>query len=841
MLSWMNKWPILGVWMAVAVVFGACGAAGDEDRERDPASATDVGHADDTEQSGDIEQPEDVGQSDDIEQPEDVGQSDDVAVDTGDVSGQDIEGDPSADVDRRVDCDLSEDGCTARLIPLWTAQGQVHGFAEGGDGTLYVGGSFRSLAMPADTNSMGSFALSDGQVDLDWPGVNGTVAAFASDGSGGLYLGGTFTHVGGEPRASLAHVRADGTLTSWNPAVDGSLADLPGYENVKSIAVRDGIVYVAGDLQQANGEARRGFAAFDADGQLLEWDPASEMTAFGTGIRRVLVVGDVLFVGGRFNQIVGEERTALAAFDLDHQLLPFAPQIGASSTPSVTVLTHGGDTLYFGGAFDSVGGETRARLGAVTLDGEVTPWNPPEVVGTFEALLWHAGRIYLAGQIRFSEGDGSTNRARVLAFSGEDQGDVLDWHVNLARSISFGLPIGGESLGLHPVSDGILIVGEFEHVFFDGDRGTDGTVGSLPTRYNAALVGFDGELRAWRADVLGSANAAFTLGDHVIIGGRFEVSEIVHRAALAAFRLDGTITDFDAGATGSLDRSHYPSVWGLLWHQGLLYVGGDFSSIGGQARPGLAALSAAGEASAWSPEPSGSRGLRQIALGDSRIHVGLLGQQNTPNLRSLQSFDVASGAPGWGASGFGVRSLLAADGQLFVGGSFRRIAGEDREDFAVFGLDGQITEQTIDFDDSFFNGNPRLDTLAWMDDTLYISGRFTGIGGESRPGFAAFDRAGALTGLAADWDHARVSAMAAGGGWIFLGTSGPRDGLLEDDAGQSHFLVAMDPTGTVVPWAPQARSITSLHWVNGLLFAEGTFELDSGEAFRGWVLFTFSE
>src|ERR1700754_2252442 len=91
--------------------------------------------------------------------------------------------------------------------------------ALGAGNMLYAGGSFAGVA--ARTGHWVRFDGS-GARDPAWPEVDGSVDAVASDGAGGWFIGGRFTHVGGQPRARLAHVGANGEVEpAWGPAVTG--------------------------------------------------------------------------------------------------------------------------------------------------------------------------------------------------------------------------------------------------------------------------------------------------------------------------------------------------------------------------------------------------------------------------------------------------------------------------------------------------------------------------------------------------------------------------------------------------------------------------------------------
>ena len=129
-------------------------------------------------------------------------------------------------------------------LNLLGANGDVYSMARSGN-TLYIAGSFRSVGENA-----GGLVRVDGRTGealRPYPKVAGYVNVMVPDGSGGWYIGGQFTGVAGVPRACLAQIRADGSLTDWNPRVTGS----PGYitpPSVITLAVSGDRVLVGGDF-----------------------------------------------------------------------------------------------------------------------------------------------------------------------------------------------------------------------------------------------------------------------------------------------------------------------------------------------------------------------------------------------------------------------------------------------------------------------------------------------------------------------------------------------------------------------------------------------------------------
>ncbi|MGM0813520.1 MAG: hypothetical protein ACQEUC_11955, partial [Pseudomonadota bacterium] len=88
------------------------------------------------------------------------------------------------------------------------------------EGTTYLGGAFTRFGLRSGHGVL--LNAQTGQARA-FPLVNGNVLATAADASGGFYIGGDFTEVGGKPRNGLAQIRANGTLTDWNPDAGGTV------------------------------------------------------------------------------------------------------------------------------------------------------------------------------------------------------------------------------------------------------------------------------------------------------------------------------------------------------------------------------------------------------------------------------------------------------------------------------------------------------------------------------------------------------------------------------------------------------------------------------------------
>src|SRR6185295_15039739 len=124
----------------------------------------------------------------------------------------------------------------------------------------------------------------------------------------GWYLGGQFASVRRLPRTNLAHVRADLTVSPWNPGTNGL---------VYAIAASGSSVYVGGQFTMVGGQTRHKLAAVNATtGAVTSWTP-NPVWDFGGGeeVQSLLVNAGTVYVGGAFSTIGEQTRFYLAAVD----------------------------------------------------------------------------------------------------------------------------------------------------------------------------------------------------------------------------------------------------------------------------------------------------------------------------------------------------------------------------------------------------------------------------------------------------------------------------------------------------------------------------------------------
>src|SRR5262245_29351643 len=348
------------------------------------------------------------------------------------------------------------------------------------DSTLYVGGSF-SFVGPVT----GAGLTVDSVTALPtagFPLVNGTVIAAVPDGAGGWFLGGQFTSVGANPRANLAHVLADLTVSPWDPGTDGV---------VRALLLKDHVLYVGGDFLSLGGTPRtRAGAVDDTLGAVTAWNPVanSSVRAFAAG-------PTFLFVGGQFTAIGGQLKNRIAA--LDYTTGAADDLWDANANGSVLALWYDPveAVLYAGGQFNNISATFRNRIAALDpLTGQTTLWNAGSNNAVFSIVV-NAGIVYVGGQFT---NIGGQVRNRIAALSSATA-LATPWDPN-ANNIVQTLSLSGNTL---------YVGGDFL------------SIGGQSRSRVAALDTGSGLATPWNPSAFGTVSAVSIVQGEVFVGGSF--------------------------------------------------------------------------------------------------------------------------------------------------------------------------------------------------------------------------------------------------------------------------------------------------------------------------------
>ncbi|MGA1502489.1 MAG: hypothetical protein ACO38Z_07730, partial [Candidatus Nanopelagicales bacterium] len=392
--------------------------------------------------------------------------------------------------------------------------GSVYDVTVGPDGTTYAVGRFDYVG--AATGGVASLDASTGNVNRNFPRVDGYVDVAIPDGTGGLFIGGTFGFVDGMPRGGLARLLADGSVDpDWTPSVSTS--------NVASMARVGDTLYIGGTYSTITDDtgsySRQNIAALNASTVAVQsWNPGAN-----GDVVTMATDDSAIYIGGLFTTFDSQPLTRLAAVDIT------SGTVVAGWTPnpnqSVRSIAVRGDTVYVGGDFTAIGGVSRNKAAAVTSvatgSGTATTWNP-NVGGQVDTLAIDDTTIYLGGD--FTTAGGQT-RNYAAGFRSDDNGTLLNWNPNFNSRV----------LSLVATADSVYAAGGFTQAN-----------GGTSRSYLAQTDKTSGTLTAWDPSAKGGnmALTALSFSGTIVVGGDFTHVNTLPRQNIAAFDNDGRATSW---------------------------------------------------------------------------------------------------------------------------------------------------------------------------------------------------------------------------------------------------------------------------------------------------------
>ncbi|MBP7515740.1 MAG: T9SS type A sorting domain-containing protein, partial [Flavobacteriales bacterium] len=515
------------------------------------------------------------------------------------------------------------------------------------DGTVYLCGTFTDLN-GVQRAGLGALDGITGETTGWAPEPTGAVHCLATKGDT-VFVGGEFTAINGIQRPYLAALHAvDGTLTAWDPQAVGWVND---------ILVVGNRLYLMGSFTMLGGQVRSGFGAVDhMNGAPFPWAPAVEEGGMINGCMDY--ANGLIYAGGSFMKIDGQQRIRLASFDaVTGALTDWAP--GANDF--ISGIHVSGSHVFTTGLFTSTCGKTRNGVCALDLStGAATDWDA-RIETQHPVLAIHAtsDRIYLGGLFGEVAGEERDHVAAVDAITG-----VLDtWD---------------------PGADNdVWAIKTHESRVFVGGQFT--TLGGLPRSGVGAVDINTGLVDAWAPELDFWVKAFAFSGDSVFIGGSFYTVNGTDRERVAALDVNTAVLfgwDADLNLIGSEVRD-------LELVGNTLYMAGGFNSVGGLPRAGFAAVDkSTALPTDWDPTDTLSTGYG-LAMTQGFAHVG--GFLNVAGqVGKMVSTDPLSGASqNWIVDPYGAVGDFDAAGNIAIvaGWLNDRIDGEPVEYYAAYAFD----------------------------------------------------------------------------------------------------------------------------------------------------------
>jgi|GEM_PF-4311867 hypothetical protein len=415
--------------------------------------------------------------------------------------------------------------------------------------------------------------------------------------------------------------------------------------------------------------------------------------------------------------------------------------------------------------------------------------------------------------------------------------------------------------------------------------GAFGNIGGQPQAYLAALSPTNGALLAWNPGLDADVRGTCLTGGLLYVGGNFSQAGAAPRSRLACFDLTGALpalTTWDPGANGTVERiqataslayaagvftvaggqprNYFVELdasggtgwatsfdaqvhilptnhgWAVALDSGHLYLGGAFTSAGGQPRINAACFdlptAGSGVLDTWRADTDAGtvetllRDGTFVYLGGSFARVNGVIRHNLARVdavtAAMDAWDPCVGGPVDGL-------CLFNTGQLLVQGLFWQAGGVDRQGLACLNLSTGLPDAFAS-DLTRAAGTASAKSLTISGAALVVGGAFDAISGAARSNLAALDL---VTGAPLAWapnPDGEVRALAAGPGpEIFLG------GAFANAGGAARAGLAASPltgTGTVNGINPGCDGTVSALLVGsgGFLFVGGSFATLGGGA-----------
>jgi len=703
--------------------------------------------------------------------------------------------------------DTGNAGLTVGEHPL--VNGQVNISIPDGQGGWYIGGNFTEV----DGQLRKNLAHIRQNLTLDQNFNAGLISgvsepqvwSLALDSTTNtLYVGGIFSSIDGQARTALASINSvNGDLLNWSPNLTSSFYS----PQVTALAFdsSDNTLFVGGYFLAINGQTREATASFDTtNGELTSWTPnisggpyIYSMRVYGFALDSA---NDLIYIGGKFRNTNGAPSHLVRVNTSTGQEVPLSAQIilGAAADDSVNalVLDAPNNILYLGGGFVSVGGEVRNGIASInTSNGQVTTWNPIITGSLFNgrvntlALDAVNDTIYVGGYFNSVNG-WAINR---LAAINTNSGALDPWRHSLAGGLNTSNDRPVHTLSLNPSNNEIYVGGDkiVRGVFRNRIAALDVTTGQPTSWGDGLLTGPDDSISAIEAATNGTVYIA---GSFSSVGGQ-------NRVNLASITSDGQVTSWNPIFPGvvkindieldeenntlyvggnirvnhirtvylasinmttsvvtplsvtSTDRN--PDVLSLALDSAndILYVGGDFISLGGQLRNILGAINTnTGLATSWDPgmPPNSIDPWPEVYAvelsNDGTLYVG--GRFGHSSGRTnLMSFITSTGEVG-GLNLYVVNTVYAlandpTNNVMYVGGQFTSVGGQSREGLAALNsVTGTLFPWNPILSIPVFTKFARAIEVSPVGSMISVGGRFTRVNNDDRYSFAVFSSDG---------------------------------------------------------------------------------------------------
>ena len=554
----------------------------------------------------------------------------------------------------------------------------------------------------------------------DFPIMFDKVNGVCPDGNGGWYVASTFTSLGGVQTKNIARFNAD--LSINQNFVQSNTLGSGAYR--QTLEVIDKYVYVS--------------TSYDANIQgvqiknLIRLDTATGVidTSFHPNpngkINAIYANDTAIFIGGLFNEVAGQPRNRIAAFNrISGELLNWNPNIIDTDNKGVSKILAHNNHLYVAGGFSHIGDSARSFLAEFDGSGNLTNMNLNMNYFWLHGISDMVAKdslLYLSGY--FSLNYKGVSRTHFAVFNLTTD-KVADFNISVypSNTINSLLSLSGDTLFLAAAFDSIN--GQYR-------------------KYIAALNASNGNLYNWAPNPDGQVSAMAAKNGQLFLSGSFNYLKYITSGFCMLDLNNFTAKDFLK--IGYND--HY--VNNIECKGDTLFVAGKFQNLNDSTRYQLAAVNAnTAQLLAWqppvlTPQYWSTTIFKTKILNNNLIIFGQFTNVNGQSRNGLAAIDLLTGnLTSWDPMlNVSVGSIFEStvkeigiyDTNIVIIGDFTHLKSQKRNNIAKINIcTNEISPWAPDV-------NNKVNTIEISGDTCFIGGSFSTINGVAYNALAALDK-----------------------------------------------------------------------------------------------------
>ena len=280
------------------------------------------------------------------------------------------------------------------------------------------------------------------------------------------------------------------------------------------------------------------------------WNPDA-----GGKVLALAIHGATVYVGGEFTTMSGQTRNRLAAFDITSGTLR---SWDPNANGGVRTIVGSGSILYVGGWFSTISGQTRSYIAALdTSTGFPSGWNPNANYDVLDIKI-SGSTVFVAGWFSSIGGQTRNGIAEIAA-----TGSATSWNANIDswNNDVYSFDIRGSTL-------------------FMG--GTFTSIGGQPRNRLASVDVNTGSPTGWNPNSDGTVRKLRILGDTVFVAGEFtNIGGYSRNYTSSIDAVTGIPTGWSLSA-GPISWPNYGHVYDLVVTRPFILAVGNFTEMGGK-------------------------------------------------------------------------------------------------------------------------------------------------------------------------------------------------------------------------------------------------------------------